>query len=318
MHCKYYKYELYHHGIRGQAWGKTNGPPYPLDDADHSAKEKRMGWRKSLDKDSPKVYNKNNRKNQNEGESASGKRGLTDNQKRAIIIGASAAAAALAAYGMYRLKKSGKLDELINGGKSFIESKFGKQESSIGGYKKLKKPETVEEALKNSNPTHGSENCYKCVVASALRMCGLDVTATEDEAGRGETFDQFGKVFRLNPDNGKDVVYVGSPTVERFERNILKRYKEGDIGAIGFQWDGMKLSGNRNHDPGGHTINWIIQNGKVRFFDTQNGTDDGTVRNTLTRGMNNNLQGSFARFANVHDRINADNIAIDLLKQYVR
>ncbi len=23
--------ELYHHGIRGQKWGKRNGPPYPLD-----------------------------------------------------------------------------------------------------------------------------------------------------------------------------------------------------------------------------------------------------------------------------------------------
>ena len=23
--------ELYHHGIQGQKWGVTNGPPYPLD-----------------------------------------------------------------------------------------------------------------------------------------------------------------------------------------------------------------------------------------------------------------------------------------------
>lgn len=43
-----YSLELYHHGIRGQRWGRKNGPPYPLDAADHSAAEKKAGWRKSL------------------------------------------------------------------------------------------------------------------------------------------------------------------------------------------------------------------------------------------------------------------------------
>ena len=33
---------LAHHGILGQKWGRKNGPPYPLDAADHSAKEKRL------------------------------------------------------------------------------------------------------------------------------------------------------------------------------------------------------------------------------------------------------------------------------------
>lgn len=40
--------ELYHHGILGQRWGKKNGPPYPLGADDHSASEKKSGWRKSL------------------------------------------------------------------------------------------------------------------------------------------------------------------------------------------------------------------------------------------------------------------------------
>ena len=33
---------LVHHGIKGQKWGTRNGPPYPLDDSDHSAREKRL------------------------------------------------------------------------------------------------------------------------------------------------------------------------------------------------------------------------------------------------------------------------------------
>lgn len=44
--------ELRHHGIMGMHWGIQNGPPYPLEDGDHSASEKRAGWRQSLSGDS--------------------------------------------------------------------------------------------------------------------------------------------------------------------------------------------------------------------------------------------------------------------------
>lgn len=39
---------LAHHGILGQKWGHKNGPPYPLDAGDHSASEKKAGYKKSI------------------------------------------------------------------------------------------------------------------------------------------------------------------------------------------------------------------------------------------------------------------------------
>ena len=41
--------QIAHHGILGMLWGKRNGPPYPLGEGDHSASEKKAGWKKSLD-----------------------------------------------------------------------------------------------------------------------------------------------------------------------------------------------------------------------------------------------------------------------------
>lgn len=49
---------LQHHGILGQKWGKQNGPPYPLDAEDHSASERKAGWRKSLNGDPNSTKNR--------------------------------------------------------------------------------------------------------------------------------------------------------------------------------------------------------------------------------------------------------------------
>lgn len=53
----FYEYteELEHHGILGQKWGRKQGPPYPLDAGDHSAAEKKAGWRDSLKETASKV-----------------------------------------------------------------------------------------------------------------------------------------------------------------------------------------------------------------------------------------------------------------------
>lgn len=47
---------IYHHGIKGQQWGVRNGPPYPLDEEDHSLKEIRKtgGNFRGQQQDAPK------------------------------------------------------------------------------------------------------------------------------------------------------------------------------------------------------------------------------------------------------------------------
>lgn len=39
---------LSHHGIKGQKWGKRNGPPYPLDKSSHSKEEQSANWKTSV------------------------------------------------------------------------------------------------------------------------------------------------------------------------------------------------------------------------------------------------------------------------------
>ena len=46
-----YRSYIEHHGVAGQKWGQRNGPPYPLKPNEHSAAEKKAGWRKSLEND---------------------------------------------------------------------------------------------------------------------------------------------------------------------------------------------------------------------------------------------------------------------------
>lgn len=283
----YNTYYLAHHGILGQKWGKKNGPPYPLDASDHSASEKKAGWRKSLDKGG-KSEDNNHKGKSRENQNGKTKKGLTDKQKTALKVGAALAVTALAAYGAYKLNESGKLDELIERGKQLTGDALGKMGDkpvsgldpapaqkvqkaveTVGGFKKLAQPESFADTLKKTNPLRGDStgenNCVLSAIASFMRQTGYDVTAGSTPGRKP-----------LNPAGIVEECFKGAKVVEgsaaKFGRSqkdaaemLLKRFGPNAEGLCGVQWKG-------GH--GGHTFSWKIIDGVVSFFDAQAGSDD--------------------------------------------
>lgn len=105
-----YQAELYHHGVLGQKWGKRNGPPYPLGASDHSASERKAGWRKSINKvetKSDEGYNGHSRKK-------------TNQAQKIGMIAAGSALAIIGGYAAYRFVEANP--NLIKSGKKSADT----------------------------------------------------------------------------------------------------------------------------------------------------------------------------------------------------
>ena len=303
--------EFYHHGILGMKWGERNGPPYPLNESDKSAREKRL--------------DKNDRNSYNNKEKKSDRFHLSDKQKRIIKIGAAAAATALAAYGTYRLYKSGNLNKLIEIGKnhttSLMDKKFGdisfgdqkirlllgegtKNKEVIGGIKRLAKPETLAETLKNTNPLRGTvggiNNCVACGVAGFMRQAGYDVTARSTGGQMQNMGGVIEKCFK-----GAKVIEGSAIKFGKSKRDaaelLIKRFGQNAEGVCGVQWK----------NGGGHTFNWTIKDGIVSFFDAQSGRVDNYIENSHFKRINPNGYMQLARLDNLE-------IDWDEIKKYIK
>lgn len=253
---------LRHHGILGQRWGKMNGPPYPLESSDHSQSEKKAGWRRSLDKSSGG--------NQNSGR----KPGLSDGQKKAIKVGAALAITALAAYGGYRLYKSGALNGLLAKGKNLVKQPHSSvppkpnhlNEAVEHGYKKVASEETFDDMAKKVNPygkeSGGSYNCWSCGIAGYLRSKGIDVKARGAETGIKDPKQKYSTIIKdIDKHTIQDKASALCKNRDEASKTLLNRFKDnGAEGICNVQWSNGR---------GGHIFNWRIEDGKVVFFDYQ-------------------------------------------------
>ena len=268
---------LAHHGILGMKWGVRRFQN--LDGTLTSAGKKRYS----------------------EETSNSQKSGLSDKQKKAIVIGAGIVATALVAYGGYKLYQSGALDNFIASGRKSLNGLDAnaavKADNSI---RRLVSKETVTDAVKSVNPTRSASNCYNCTVSFVARLLGYDVAAKGDTmGGKGMPIESLCKAFGLNPDNGKDLIRVNGPTMDRLERQLLKRFADGDVGflAVEFNNDYKAKIGLSAGDAAGHVLNWVIKNGKVDFADGQIGLDD--VRDIISHFLDSDKEASFAKLGNI-------------------
>lgn len=217
-----------HHGVKGMKWGVRHDP-------------ERIGRRRSSKSKS------NNKK----------RRGLSDKTKRRLKIGAVVVGSALAAYGTYRLVRSGQLDNLIALGKNKL--KITSPNGDLGGL---------------TNPNGYKNNCKDVSEAVLKRWLGVDASAVAGPKSVSGNLHAFINQRGYNPKGVEWINDLGGIPADksgdsssRVTKQILRKFKEGDCGMIGITFDKSRILTPGKED--GHAFNWYIKGGKVIFFDDQ-------------------------------------------------
>lgn len=143
--------ELCHYGVKGMRWGVRR----------YQDKNGR------LTNAGKKRYS-----GDNGGSESEAKKGLSDNKKRAIKIGAAAVGTALAAYGGYKLYKSGKLDSSIAKGKRAVDQLLGEH--------RVKPSDFVDSIGKSSKRETIRRNASKSVKNRIKSMSDTELKAAID------------------------------------------------------------------------------------------------------------------------------------------
>ena len=248
--------ELAHHGIKGQRWGVRRF-------------QNRDGTRTAAGKARAK-----------ETTGQTEKKGLTDQQKRAIKIGAAVVGASLVAAGGVYLYKTGKIG---NKGQEYISKHdWGNYDAGefikAGGTNKANLSEHVLQMAVNKNPYHRTDNCKEVAHAFCESMYSNDpkVIAGKKPRYEGNLFDYVtGKLGWKD----SSVLSISANSHDQLKSNaikqITKRFSDGDYGMIGFDGDHKRIQKLRDFgllgpdEKGidGHCFNWIIEDGQVKFFD---------------------------------------------------
>ena len=188
------------------------------------------------------------------------KKGLTDEQKKKLIIaGAVTATAFIAGYAAYKVHKDGGFKSLISKGTELwdvdTETGFPKIKDSDWGIDKINKYNLLDRGT--------TMNCGNSTIAMELRKRGLDVKATKNETGM--TLNQLAQYFDLRGSNAVQTVdwdenYVNSGAgFTKITKELQDRFKDGGRGALLVP-----------HRYGSHFVGFEVKNGKVDILDGQN------------------------------------------------
>lgn len=136
--------------------------------------------------------------------------------------------------------------------------------------KTLSAPDTIENAVKSTNPKFGSpgydENCARVVQAYELRRRGYNVTANAYEKDAGflqNTKNYLGGWKNPLTEETADQIAVPVKTFLQGQQKILA-YGENSRGNVLFNYKGRHSSG--------HTLNWEVVDNQVVWMDAQDGT----------------------------------------------
>lgn len=182
-------------------------------------------------------------------------------------------------------KKAGSADF----GNQKVNDLLGKKTAeTVGGIKKLAKPETLGETLKNVNPNRGNpiydNNCTLCSITSFLRQKGFDVKAGKTGGKQQMLGGIVEECFKGAKVIDGSAVKFGRSRNDAAEM-LLKRFGQNAEGVCSVQWK----TGT------GHAFNWKIKNGVVSFFDAQQGRDDAYVSGKYWKMINPNDSLALAR-----------------------
>ena len=187
------------------------------------------------------------------------------------------------------------------------------------GLKPLDKFESFQESIRKVNPhfykKEGMYNCFSCSLASVLRTkFGLDVKAIDST--KGVQLSELLKVVK----NRENIVQMNSSKygglwraynyddtksfLDNAENLLLKNFKDGAQGFCTVMWEPM-------YGGGGHAFNWLIDNGKVMWYDAQRG-----VRNFVENTKYFNKANAEDGFTAV--RLDNADFDMDLLKKLVK
>ena len=251
---------LSHHGIKGQKWGKKNGPPYPLDYEAHSSAEKKSNAKLTIDGNA---------------ETGKKRKGLTDEQKalaKKILKGVAITAGVAAVLSMnYDRLDSDSFEEIIDLGKNFVlNSVTNVDQSQLGKSIKQIDKKMVESINSDVEGTWaGSVNCVHTSTAYVLNsLFGYNVKALGNY-GIDEVSGMVADGRDINVLHGIfDGINVKSVSNQSFE-NVFSNLKPGSTGILHVQSSGGKHVINYEKDSKGNVSVVDAQRYRSKVMDGQ-------------------------------------------------